>query len=86
MIDEATILLVMKLFYTKNAETHNAANVELFLPMIKHIFSLPVFYHYLLWTFNCLVVFVKQPRTKKSSSITLLIPLLKLMLPVCTFT
>jgi len=59
MIDEVTTVLVMKLFYIKNAETHNAVTAELVLPVIKHIFSLPVFYHYLLRTFNCLVVFVK---------------------------
>jgi hypothetical protein len=38
MIDEVTIILVMKLFYCKHAETHHAVTVELFLPMFTYIF------------------------------------------------
>jgi hypothetical protein len=41
MIDEVTTVLVMKLFYIKHAETHNAVTVELFLSMIKYIFLSP---------------------------------------------
>jgi len=38
MIDEVTTVFVMKLYYIKQAETHNPVTVELFLPMIKYIF------------------------------------------------
>jgi len=67
MIDEVTTVLVMKLFYIKNAETHNAVTVERFLPMIKHIFSLPVFYRHLLLILTVLLCLSNNHRPKKVS-------------------